>query len=226
MEQKKLTRAQLESRIKKAIVFVPKDKDTNSIFFSDRGLRLTITSDKAIIGTNYHYHVFDNMTMGGISRPWLYTKRLIEIASENDCKNEDGYSLTKLLETLNKKEDKLEYNLVTYICWWLELIFSYLYAIGESEIESFLVYEAYLHHIARQTVLLSEKTNDMTNIQFFDKVCDNMKEFMKDVDERVIFKKKSDEELIQENIDAIQEQEVENFVKEDDNNGGENKETK
>ena len=41
MEQKKKpTNAQLQKRIENAIVFVPKTKDTISIFFSDKGVRL------------------------------------------------------------------------------------------------------------------------------------------------------------------------------------------
>lgn len=217
MEQKKPTRAQLESRIKNALVFVPKDKNTISIFFSDRGLRLTTTSDTAIIETNYHRHVFDNITINGISRPYLYTKRMIEIALENDCKTEDGYSYAKLFDVLKAKEDSSEYNIATYIGWWLDLIFSNLYIIGETEAESFLVYETFLHHIARNVVLLSEKTNDMTNIEFFNQVIANMKEFINDVEERVIFKKKTDEEVVSENIEAIQEQEAETFMNEQPN---------
>lgn len=211
MEQKKPTNAQLQKRIANALIHIDRTKDTQSIFFTDKGLRLTTNEDVAIIATGFHRHVFNNFTSSGISRPYLYTKRVIEIANENivAVETEDGYSFAKLLEVLKAKEDKSEYNVVTYVSWWFEIIFAPLYSIDESEAGSFLVYEAYLHHIARQAVLLSEKKEDVTNKMFFDEVIKNMQNFIEGVDERVIFHKMSDEEMAQANIEAIQEQEQE-----------------
>ena len=207
MEKKKLTRDQLERRINNSLVFVPRDKDYISVYFSDKGLRLEATKDNCIISTNFHKHVFDAYNTATIvSRPYIYTKRLIEIALENDCKCEDGYSFAKLLETLKGKEDKTEYNIVVYVDWWITNCFQPLYSIGESEVESFLVYESYLHNIARNAVLLGEKNEDMTNRQFFANVIKNMQDFIEGVDERVIFPKKSDEKLAKENMEVLQEQ--------------------
>lgn len=207
MEKKKLTRDQLERRINNSLVFVPRDKDYISVYFSDKGLRIEATKDNCVISTNFHKHVFDAYNTSTIvSRPYIYTKRLIEIALENDCKSEDGYSFAKLLDTLKGKEDKTEYNIVVYVDWWITNCFQPLYSIGESEVESFLVYESYLHNIARNAVLLGEKNEDLTNRQFFANVIKNMQDFIDGVDERVIFHKKSDEELAKESIEALQEQ--------------------
>ena len=210
MEQKKKpTNAQLQKRIENAIVFVPKTKDTISIFFSDKGVRLVADNDGCVIETNYHRHVYSNITAAGVSRPYLYTKRVIEIANDNldAIKTESGYSYQRLIEILKEKEDKSEYNIVVYYEWFLFNIFQPLYGIGETEIESFLVYEDYIHNIARNTILLSEKTEDMTNKQFVQKVFDNMKEFTDNLEENILFPKKTDEQVMQEEIEAIQEQE-------------------
>ena len=212
MEQKKTTNAQLQKRIANALIHIDKTKDTQSIFFTDKGLRLTTNEDVAIIATGFHRHVFDAFNSAqGISRPYLYTKRVIEIANENIkyIEVDGGYSFQKLLEVLKAKEDKSEYNIVTYYEWFVFNCFQPLYSIGESEAESFLVYETYLHNIARQAVLLSEKKEDMTNKQFFDEVIKNMQNFIEGVDERVIFHEMTDEEMAQANISAIQEQEQE-----------------
>lgn len=209
MEQKKETRAQIERRLKNALVFVPRDKEYSSVYFSDKGLRLEVTSESCVISTAFHTHVFNAYTTSGISRPYLYTKRLIDIANENNCATKDGYSFSALIDVLKNKEDKSEYNLVVYIDWWIFNCFQPLYSIGESEAESFLVYESYLHNIARSSVILSEKTEDITNKQFVEAVIKNMNDFIEGVDERVIFHKKTDEELVKENIEAIQEQEQE-----------------
>ena len=212
MEQKKkLTNAQLQKRIENAIVFVPKTKDTISIFFSDKGVRLVADSDGCVIETNYHRHVYSNITSAGVSRPYLYTKRVIEIANETaiteKIKTESGYSYQRLIDVLKEKEDKSEYNIVVYYEWFLFNIFQPLYGIGETEIESFLVYEDYLHNIARNAILLSERTEDMTNKQFIQKVIESINEFTSDLEERVLFPKKTDEQAMQEEIAAIQEQE-------------------
>ena len=211
MEQKNQTNAHMQKRIAKTLTHIDRTKDTQSIFFTDKGLRLTANEDVAIIATGFHRHVFNNFTSSGISRPYLYTKRVIEIANENivAVETEDGYSFQRLLEVLKAKEDKSEYNIVTYVSWWLEIIFAPLYSIDESEAGSFLVYEAYLHHIARQAVLLSEKKEDVTNKQFFDEVIKNMKEFIEGIDERVIFHKMTDEEMAQANIEALTQNEQE-----------------
>ena len=213
MEQKKPkpTNAQLQKRIANALIHIDKTKGTESIFFSDKGLRLTVNEDVAIIATGFHRHVFDNFTSSGISRPYLYTKRVIEIANENlkYIEVDGGYSFQRLLEVLKAKEDKSEYNIVTYYDWFVFNCFQPLYSIGESEVESFLVYEAYLHNIARQAVLLSEKKEDMTNKQFFDEVIKNMQNFIEGVDERVIFRKMTDEEMAQANIEALTQNEQE-----------------
>ena len=212
MEQKKTkpTNAQLQRRIANAVVHIDKDKSYQSVYWSDKGLRLETTDEYCVISTGFHRHIFNNFTSSGISRPYLYTKRVIEIANENikDIEVDGGYSFQRLLEVLKAKEDKSDYNIVTYVSWWFEIIFAPLYSINESEAGSFLVYEAYLHHIARQAVLLSEKKEDMTNKQFFDEVIKNMQDFIDGVDERVIFHKMSDEEMAQANIEAAQEQEL------------------
>ena len=220
MEQKKETRAQIERKIKNAIVFVPKDKETKSIFFSDKGLRLTVTEDTAVIETNYHRHVFSNYTSFGLSRPYVYTKQVVDMALNYDCKTEDGYSYQKLARTLEEKEDKTEYNIFWYVDKWLFNIFQPLYSIGESEVESFLVYESYVHNLARNNIILSEKTDDMTNKEFINRVCDTIKELTNELEESVILHKKTDEELVQENIEAIQEQE-QNEMMEEQVNGAE-----
>ena len=215
-QEKAKTKKELERRIENAIVIVPKTKNTKSVYFDDKGLRLTITDDYAVIETGFHCHVFNQITSVGISRPYLYTKRVIDIALDNDCFVKDGTSVSrsyeKLLEMLNEEEDKTDYNIAVYYSWFVFNCFQPLYSIGESEVESFLVYEMYLHNIARQAVLLSEKKEDMTNKQFFNEVIKNMQDFIEGVDESVIFHKMTDEEMAQANISAIQEQEQEQVM--------------
>lgn len=213
MEQKKETRATIERKIKNAVVFVPKDKNTESIFFSDKGVRLTVTMDSAVIAFGYSQTIYSNFTAAGISRPYLYTKRVIEIANETaitkSIKDNGGYSFQRLLEVLKAKEDKSEYNIVTYYEWFLHNLFNPQFGIAEDEVSSFLVYEDYIHNIAKNSVLLSEHKEDVTNKQFIDSVIANIREFTNGLEESVLLRKKTDDELMKDNMEAVQEQEQE-----------------
>jgi len=212
--KKKPTNAQLQKRIANAILHVDRTKETQSIFFDDKGLRLTVNEDFAIIETGFHRHVFNNFTNDGVCRPWLYTRRMIEIANDNDCKVNDGYSYQRLMQVLNDKEDKGEYNIATYYDWWLMNIFSPLYSIGENEAQCFLVYLDYMYTIAKNSIFLDEHKDGLTNKQFIDKLFGLINDFTKGIDEREIFVPKTDEQVMQENIDALQDEENEKVIKE------------
>lgn len=220
---KKPTNEQLSRRIQNAVVLVEKDKETKSVFFADKGLRLTITMDYAIVGTGAHRHVFDFITASGnVSRPYLYTKRFIEIAEENDCIVEDKqknkfYSYARLFEVLKEKDDKSDYNLCWLVDKWFYNLFQPLYEIDETNAGAFLVYEQYVHNIARQTYLLSEHTEDVTNKQFVNAIIENEKSFLDDIEESIILEAKTDEQRMQEEIEAIQKDADEKLMEEQAN---------
>lgn len=218
MEQKKPTNAQLQSKIRNAIVIVPKDKDTVSVYFSDKGVRYTVTDDYAVISTNFHSHVFDKVTASGYSRPYLYTKQFVEMALDNDCtvKTDDGgvrYSYKKLFDVLKEKEDKTEYNIATYFDWWSSVIFDGLYSISEDAVSSWLVYFKYINFLATNSILLEEHKEDVTNKQFVEQFISRIKEFTDNVDEHILFHALSDEERMKQEIEAIQENEQEELYK-------------
>lgn len=222
--EKKPTNAQLQRRIQNAIVMVERDKETKSMYFSDKGLRVTVTLDYAVIETGAHRHVFDFLyTNGSVSRPYIYTKRFLEIALENDCvvedsKGEKSYSYTKLIGTLKEKEDKTEFNICWFVDVWFSNIFAPLYELDETEAGSFLVFERYMHNIARNGYLLEEHKEDVTNYQFVDRIIEYEKTFIKGIDEAVILKAKSDEERLNEEMEALQKTAEEQAMEEQINN--------
>lgn len=214
MDKKKETRGDLERRLKNAVVLVPKDKEYQGVYFDDKGLRLEFTEDFCVISTGFHRHVFNNVTMQGVSRPYLYTKRFIEIALSNDCMVRDARgnvtnSYTRLMGVLKAKKDQTEYNVCWYYDLWLNCIFQPLYAIQETTSAMFLLYERYIHDIAHNQVLLSEKTEDMTNRQYVDKVLELMRKFTEGLNDEVIFPKLTDEERMRQEVEAIAERETE-----------------
>ena len=224
MEKKKPTNAQLQKRIRDAVVHIDMTKDTKSIYFSDKGVRLVADNDGCVIETGYHRHVFSNITSSGLSRPWLYTKRVIDIALETavtkSIKVDGGYSFTRLLEELNKKEDKIEYNIVYMYSWYLFCIFQPLYGIGEDEVTTFMLYEDYMHSIARNSVLLEERSEDVTNKQFVEKTLEKLREVTDGLQEAVLLHKKSDEEIVKEEMEAVMATEQERAMEAQINGAG------
>ena len=69
--KQKETKGDLERRMRNAIVLVPKDKYYQGIYFDDKGLRLEVTGDFAIVTTGFHRHVFSSFTSQGASRPYI-----------------------------------------------------------------------------------------------------------------------------------------------------------
>ena len=223
-QQKKPTRADIERRMHNAVVLVPRDKDTKSIYFDDKGLRLTVTSDYAVIGTLFHRHVFNALTASGISRPYLYTKNFIDIVlkNENDIivKDEKGNvrrSYAKLFALLKEQENKTDYNICWFYDLWLTNIFSPLYGIGETESEAFLVYERYLRNVARNQVILSEKVNGMTNKQFIKETDDLVAKYIGDMKETEIFKPMTDDEKAKAEVAALSEHQANETMEEQAN---------
>lgn len=210
MEKRKLTKAQLVGKIQNAIMYIPKDKDTNSVYFDDKGLRLTVTQDYAIIETIAHRHVFNSVTAQGYSRPYLYTNIFVDLALSNDCtvkdkKGNTTRSYSKLLTLLKEKENEREYNLAWFIDMWFFNIFNPLYSIDETELSSFIVLENYIHSISTQQHLLSEHKEDLTNKQFVNAILKQEKQLFKDVDEYIVIRKKTDQEKAEDVANAMQE---------------------
>lgn len=221
-EDKKPTNAQLSRRIQNAVVLVEKDKDTKSIFFDDKGVRLTITMDYAVIETGYHRHVFSAITSNGVSRPYLYTRQFVDIALENDCmvtngKGEQIRSYAKLFEVLKEKDDKTQYNIATYFDWWAFVIYDGLYSIGEDEVSSWVVYFKYMCSIATNHILFEEHKEDVSNKQFVKRFVDLINEFTNGIGETTILHALSDEERMKEELEALQRDAEEKLMEEQAN---------
>lgn len=228
MEKKnvKPTNAQLERRIKDAVVFVPRDKSCKEIYFDDKGLRVQVTDDYCVISTLSHRHVFDRIAGMGISRPYLYTQRFVDIALENDCTVKDrngnpvGHSYGMLMQVLKDKENKDEFNIATYWDWWSYCIFMQLYSIDDNAASQWLVYFNYMHNIAINAIILGERDADMTNVEFAKQYADTMAEFVKDIEPNVILKKETKDDADKKESEAIAEQEMESAAKESVENDG------
>lgn len=215
MESNKVvTKEQLQRRIDRALLHIDRTKDTREVYFDDKGLRLIVNDDFCIVGTNFHRHVFSKITSGGFSRPYLYISQFVDFALNNDCTKTDSKgnpfcSYSKLIQKLLEKEDRKEYNIAIYVDWWLFNIFNPLYTIAESPQDSFHVYFDYMHNLAFSHISLDEHKEGMTNKQFIKAYMNLMEEYLKGVDERMIYEPLSDEEREKREMEAMQASDAE-----------------
>lgn len=224
MEKKQMTKAQMQRRIEQSPLHLNRTRDFKTIYFDDKGLRLSCDDNEGycLIETSAHTHVFRNITVAGVSRPYLYTQRFIEIALANDStwKDEKGNvrrSYAKLFALLKEQENKADYNICWFYDLWLTNIFSPLYGIGETESEAFLVYERYLRNVARNQVILSEKVNGMTNKQFIKETDDLVAKYIGDMKETEIFKPMTDDEKVKAEVAALSEHQANETMEEQAN---------
>ena len=183
MNTKKETKEQLYKRIANAPIHVNKTKSTKEVYFNDKLLRLTVdeTEGYAIVGTLNHKHLFNRLTPNGISKPYLYISRFVDIAIENDCiVRDDKGNLTrsyaKLMESLKNKEEQTDFTIATYVDWYLYSIFTPLYSISEDAIGNISVYLHYIHSLSLNGVLRSPHKDGLTSKQL-------IKEYMELFDE-------------------------------------------
>ena len=109
------------------------------------------------------------------------------------------------MANLKAKEDQTDFRIAWYCDLWFNNIMSPLYSIGESEMESFMVYEQYVHNIAKKRAIFEaqEKDGDVTNKEFVESISEHLKGFIGDMGDKVLFAKKSEEEQKQEEADAM-----------------------
>ena len=211
MEAKKPSKVQLENRIKKAVLMIDKTADTKSIFFHDRDLKITITDAWAVIGCGAYYITFSRITPNGFSRQYIYLSRLVAAALEHKeaftirQDGEERYSYAKFLEHI-KVVDEDAHLIAWYVDKWIYNYECQLSSLGESVAQTFVTYEQFMHNVAVNAVILSEKKEDMTNKQFLEEVIKHLNEYKDDIEtEQVIYPKRTDDEALQEEIEALKE---------------------
>lgn len=201
-KNKKPSNEQLRKQIINSVVYVERTKGTDEVYFDDKHLRITVTDDHAVVQTGFHTHVFNRLAPYGTSLPYTYLSQFVGIALANDCmvtekqgeKTVTYRSYKKLSDTLNAKKDKAEYNLFWYVDIWLNCIFEPLYSIGPRPMEQFLLYERFLHDVARKHIILTDQDKKVTNLDFINKVHELEKKYIADISDNVLFEPKTKEE--------------------------------
>lgn len=226
-ENKKPTAAQMERRLSRAVVHLDRTSDTKEIYFDDKGMRITIDDLEgyAVVSTVSHRHVFNSVTANGYSRPFLYLRQFVDIALANDClvrdaKGNPTRSYAKLFQSLDEKEDKTEANIAHKVDEWLFVIFQPLYSIYSGGVGDYLLFIRYAYDVARNHILLEENKENMTVGEYIKAVHEKVLSFIEDMKDTVLFAAKTDEEIVKEEVEAMQEESLENNMQEEVNNEG------
>ena len=119
--------------------------------------------------------------------------------------------LVAQMKILKEKQDSFEHSIFIYCDWWFNNIIAPLYEIGNDEKQQFYVYERYMHTLARNEVVKGEHNEDVTTNDFVEEVCKKEMEFMKDFEQKVLLKKKTDEEKVKEECEAMAQELEENM---------------
>lgn len=222
-KEKKPTRAQIESKVKNALVFVPRDKEYKEIYFSDRGLRLAITSDYAIVGRLSFQFVFNRVVPNGYSVNYIIIEKIIEMAEEYGCitKNDEGeeiysyWTLFDNISTSGKEGATIDLSIFCMFSIWINTQQHTLFGMSDNMRDSFTLQAIHDVNTLIYGVMSKPYEKDMSNKDLFVELQSALIEYIADIkDEYEVLKKETEEEKQLALADALSKGEDEKFVKE------------
>lgn len=212
----KLTREQLQRRLDKAVLHIDRTKAFRSVYFADRGLRITVEDEVALIGRSSYTLMFDRVVAGGYSRIYMMLSGIVDMASRFDCtaKDSSGEPFTsyyRLRDTLQKEGvDGGEYNVFVIFTAWFDVLQSTLFLAPEKPDEMWALNSIYALNTIVHGVISKPYGKDMDNRELWDelmKEIDGYSETMKG--DFLVLRHKDKEEQDKELADALAEIEME-----------------
>ena len=219
MEQKKkLTNAQLQKRISRAIVHIDRTKDTKEVFFDDRGIRIVISDERAIISQLSFMMTFNEIVSGGYSRNYMVLNRIVEMVDEYDCvvvneKGEKSVSFWKLYDSVKnstKEWHEADNGIITKFIIWFGVMQSSMFMLSERTDFTFALGTQYAMNSIISGSISKFYEKDMTNKELLSEIAKEFDAYRNGVEEEfVVMKKESEEDRKQAIADAIQQNEQE-----------------
>lgn len=224
--EKKPTNGQLLQRINKAIVHMDRTKDTKEVFFDDRGMRITVNEDMAMISNGIYQSIFHRYSANGETSQYLCLSSLVALALkyEEDIKVRDSKGNVKfrsyalLLKVVDEKKDPMNTWLYIMDKW----LYNYETGIVLAPRESFNaatfynIFEKFAHSIATNKVYMAEHKEEMSVKQYFEAIAEELKKTGEGMPDTVMFVALSDEEKAKQEAEAMEanaiEQTIENAV--------------
>ena len=216
MPEKKLTNAQLQKRLKNAILHVDRTKAYRAVMFADRNLKIEIEEDVAIISRLSYRLCFDKVVASGYSRVYLILANVVDMASRYDCIKDDEKvgkftSYWKLWDAVREKEAQQgDLGVLTIFSVWFDVLQSTLFLCPEQADETFALNTIYVLNTYVHGVLAKPYDKDMTNKELMVEISNEVNEYIAQMgDEYVVLHKETKEEQEQATADALAEEQVE-----------------
>ena len=169
MEQKKATRAQLESKIKNATLIVGKAKKSITL----DGITIYLCKDEGVCSTVTHSHVYQRiLANGNVSMPCLFLDALVSIAlnhleeiSEKDKEGNTSYSLVKLMQLKSLKN--VDREIVYSVNLFLFNINEPIYGIGARTNDATNLFATFNLLTSKADTFLNARSEDVMQNEFY-----------------------------------------------------------
>lgn len=216
MQEKKLTNAQLQKRLKNAVLHIDKTKAYRAVMFADRNLKIEIEEDVAIISRLSYSLCFNKVVAGGYSRVYMILANVVDMVKRYDCIKENDKvgkftSYWKLWDAVREKEaEQGDLGVLTIFSVWFDVLQSTLFLCPEKADETFALNTIYVLNTYVHGVLAKPYDKDMTNKELMIEIANEVNEYIAQMgDEYVVLHKETKEEQEQAVADALAEEQVE-----------------
>ena len=216
MQEKKLTNAQLQKRLKNAVLHIDKTKAYRAVMFADRNLKIEIEDDVAIISRLSYSLCFNKVVAGGYSRVYMILANVVDMVKRYDCIKENDKvgkftSYWKLWDAVREKEaEQGDLGVLTIFSVWFDVLQSTLFLCPEKADETFALNTIYVLNTYVHGVLAKPYDKDMTNKELMIEIANEVNEYIAQMgDEYLVLHKETKEEQEQAVADALAEEQVE-----------------
>lgn len=224
MQEKKLTNAQLQKRLKNAVLHVDKTKAYHAVMFADRNLKIEIEDDMAIISRLSYSLCFNKVVAGGYSRIYMVLANVVDMVQRYDCtkKSEkvgEYISYWKLWDAVREKEAQQgDLGVLTVFSCWFDVLQSTLFLCPEKNDEMFALNSIYVLNTYVHEVLAKPYDKDMTNKELSVEISKLFNQYIAEMgEEQIVLHKETKEEQEQAIADAMAAYEVEQNLQEQAN---------
>ena len=216
MQEKKPTNAQLQKRLKNALLHVDRTKAYRAVMFADRNIKIEIEEDVAIISRLSYRMCFEKVVAGGYSRIYLILANVVDMAQRYDCIKDsvkDGKftSYWKLWDAVREKETQQgDLGVLTIFSVWFDVLQSTLFLCPEKADETFALNTIYVLNTYVHGVLAKPYDKDMTNKELMVEISKMVNQYIEEMgDEYIALHKETKEEHEQAVAEALAEEQIE-----------------
>lgn len=223
-----MTNGKLIKRLKNAVLHVDKTKEYRAVMFGDRGIKIEIEEDVAIISRLSFNLCFSKVVSGGYSRIYMMLASVVDMVNRYDCIAEDEKvgkftSYWKMWDAVrNNEAQEGGLGILTVFSVWFDVLQSTLFLAPERADETFALNAIYTTQMMIHGVLSKPYDKDMTNKELWAEIEVAIKDYMAQMtdEDYVVIKNETKEEREQAVAEAMHLDELDKTMEEQGNAAG------